>query len=108
MTHKHSATLWQLHTALQKEDGDVMPCTTVCVLHVVSWNVNCVFSLHQLEIRVLFNGGVITIATPRGARSITVISSTLINEPLSMLMVALLTPLSTLNSGIPPNWHADA
>lgn len=58
MTHKHSATLLQLHTALEKDDGNIRPCTTVCVLHVsemaVRHDVN--FFLHQQEINVVFKG----------------------------------------------------
>ena len=93
-THKHSATLWHLHTALQKVDGDVMPCTTVCVRHVCEglWDMKWIFYLHQLAIRLVFNdrGEVkeerlqyrASSATPRGACGITVISNALINERL--------------------------
>lgn len=37
--------------------GDVLPCTTVCVWHMYGdmlWNIHCMFSLHCLEIRVVF------------------------------------------------------
>lgn len=85
-----------------------------CVWGVVS--INCIFSLHQLPIRVVFKDreevkeeGLqywASSVTPRGAGSVTIISTTLINEHLYMLMVVLLTSPSYLSSRITLNWQA--
>lgn len=85
-----------------------------CVWGVVS--TNCIFSLHQLLIRVVLKDREevkeerlqywASSVTPRGAGCVTVISNTLINEHLYMLMVVLLTSPSSLSSRITPNWRA--
>lgn len=99
-------------------------CVYVCVSVSIPYvcqvvlleNIKCISSLHQLKIILVFKDRKeekeewlqhqASSAAPRGGCSFTVISHILINEPISMLMVMLLTSQSSLNCGINSKWHS--